>query len=166
MAAASIWGVTPRESIEAECARRGRTAVVEGCVKLLRGARVDDALVYALAGPPAAAVLAGRDKPYWFRVWGARGLLWAWDGAAADGTATTEPSASAADTAALTAAFTDAVTAALSDEHWRVREMAAKVVAAHAVDKALSAVSARADDPNPRVRAAAARALVALASSH
>lgn len=147
MAATSIWGVSPRDSIEAECARRGRGAVVAGCVTLLRGGRVDDGLVYALAGPAAESVLAGRDKPYWFRVWGARGLLWAWGGGAPD------------DVAA-------AVTAAVADEHWRVREMAAKVVAAHAVDEALSAVSAAAEhDDNVRVRAAATRALHALTTA-
>jgi hypothetical protein len=30
------WGVTPRASIEAECARRGRDAVVADCRELLR----------------------------------------------------------------------------------------------------------------------------------
>ncbi len=111
-----------------------------GCVLLISREDVDPALLVALAGPAAAAhFLDGqpRDDVYWLRVWGARGLLWAWE-----------------DTAF------DAVILALQDEAWRVREMAAKVVARHLVDDALPAVDALRNDPVPRVRAAAARAVV------
>ena len=30
-----IWELTPRQSVEAECQRRGKPAVVDGCVALL-----------------------------------------------------------------------------------------------------------------------------------
>ncbi len=43
--------------------------------------------------------------------------------------------------------------------------MAAKVVAAHRVGRALDAVAALRDDPIPRVRAAAERAVVLLTAS-
>ncbi len=95
-----------------------------------------------LGGVHAEAVLAGRDKPYWLRVWAARGLLWAYD--------------DVAEAALITA---------LSDEHWRVREMACKVVARHTVSAAFDAVSRRSADEVPRVRAAAARALSRLAEA-
>jgi hypothetical protein len=36
---------TPRLSIEAECGRRGKPALVEGCIALLARRPVDDALV-------------------------------------------------------------------------------------------------------------------------
>jgi hypothetical protein len=51
----------------------------------------------------------------------------------------------------------------MADEHWRVREMAAKVAARHLVDEATTALADLRDDSVPRVRAAAERALVRLA---
>ena len=134
---------TPRLSIEAECGRRGTPALVEGCIALLAQQPVDDELVIALGGEHAAVVLdSGPESQYWLRVWAARGLLWAWDPAAAP-----------------------AIIAALEDEHWRVREMAAKVVARHGVDEAFEAVSALSGDPVPRVVEAAARAVRMLIES-
>jgi hypothetical protein len=87
-------------------------------------------------------VLAGRDggpHGYWPRVWAARGLLHAWDDQA-----------------------TAAIIAATGDDAWRVREMTAKVVARHRIGDALPAVTALRDDPVPRVRAAAGRAVTAI----
>jgi HEAT repeat protein len=69
-------------------------------------------------------------------------LLWAWDDVA-------QP----------------AVLTALRDDAWRVREMAAKVVARHRLDAALSCVADLQEDPTPRVRAAAARALMRLTAA-
>jgi HEAT repeats len=57
------------------------------------------------------------------------------------------------------------VIAALGDDHWRVREMACKVIARHQVGDALPAVARLRDDPVPRVRAAAARAVVHLTTA-
>jgi hypothetical protein len=138
---------TPRERIEAECGRRGRRALVAGCVALLEGhsGDVDDGLVVALGGAHGELALSGAEggkEGYWPRVWAARGLLHAWDDAA-----------------------TAAIIAATSDEAWRVREMAAKVIARHRVGDALTAVAALRDDPVPRVRAAAGRAVLRLAAS-
>lgn len=144
MPAGPHWELTPRRSIEAECARRGRDAVVAGCVELIAGGRADPGLLLALAGPAARPFLDGadRDDRYWLRVWGTRGLLWAWrDGAVG---------------------AVGALRTALADEAWRVREMAAKVVARHLVGDALGEVAALRDDPVPRVRAAADRAVAAL----
>jgi hypothetical protein len=145
MPARSGWELTPRQSVEIECARRGREQVVDGCVALLRGRDVDDTLIVALGGPVARVVL--HDGPlqrnqYWRRVWGARGLLHAWDGRA-----------------------DSAIVEAMTDEHWRVREMAAKVVARHKVGAALDAVAALRGDPVPRVRAAAERAVLAITAA-
>ena len=136
--------LTPQQRIDAECARRGTDTLVGGCVTLLYGryAEVDDDLVIALGGVHGQNVLDGADGGkggYWPRVWAARGLLHAWD-----------------DTA------TDAIIQATDDEAWRVREMAGKVVARHRVGDALDAVAGLRDDPVPRVRAAAQRAVVAL----
>jgi hypothetical protein len=142
MAATSGWELTPRQSIELECARRGRDQFVAGCIALLTGQEVDDNLIIALGGPSAMIVL--HDGPrqrnqYWRRVWAARGLLHLWDASAEA-----------------------AIIAATTDQHWRVREMAAKVIASHAVDVGLEAVAALRADPVPRVRAAAERATARL----
>jgi hypothetical protein len=53
----------------------------------------------------------------------------------------------------------------LQDTEWRVREMAAKVVARHLVGDALPTVTVLRDDPTPRVRAAAHRAVLALTAA-
>jgi HEAT repeat protein len=138
VATKSHWGLTPRESIEAECARRGTSEVVAGCIRLVRQQDVDAALIMALGGPGAGKFLDGRPHVdrYWLRVWGLRGLLWSWDESAAP-----------------------AVQAALADESWRVREMAAKVIAKRSIGDAMSAVVQLRQDPVVRVRAAAERAV-------
>ena len=76
---------------------------------------------------------------YWLRVWAARGLLWAWDDSARP-----------------------AVLRALDDESWRVREMAVKVLARHAVVEAVEPEARLRRDQSKRVRVAAERALVSL----
>jgi hypothetical protein len=137
--------LTPRQSVELECARRGESAVVAGCVALLRGQDVDDGLLFALGGPVASIVIYDSPRQlnqYWRRVWGARGLLYAWMPEAAG-----------------------AVIAALSDEHWRVREMATKVITKRKIGDALYEVTTLREDPVPRVRAAAERATVVLTAA-
>ncbi|MGH3645974.1 MAG: HEAT repeat domain-containing protein [Micromonosporaceae bacterium] len=142
MTAHSHWGITPRQSIEAECVRRGREGVVGGCARLILGDEADPELVLALAGPGARRVLDSgprADLRYWLRVWGTRGLLWVWEDSA-----------------------TGALNAALNDPAWRVREMAAKVVARHLLGDALPVVAELRDDPVPRVREAAERTIARL----
>jgi HEAT repeat protein len=142
----ALWRLTPRQSVAAECERRGKVAVVAGCMDLLKGRQdTDDALLIALAGPAAEAVLngsAGGKEGYWPRVWAARGLLHAWDDRA-----------------------TVVIIQATADDAWRVREMAARVIARHRVAEAFPAVSRLRTDPVPRVRAAAERAVVLLTAS-
>lgn len=139
MVANSIWGVTPRVSIEAECRRRGKASLVSGCLAQL-GGEVEPELLRALAGPAGEKFLDGAEHSdtYWLRVWALRGIGWAWDPSAA-------PS----------------VSACLRDPHWRVREMALKVVARHLLDETMSVARLR-DDPVLRVRRAAERALDSL----
>ncbi|HSZ38639.1 MAG TPA: hypothetical protein VK817_01640 [Trebonia sp.] len=134
----------PKERVLAECARRGRDALVAGCIALIEGRydEVDDGLVVVLGGEHGRGVLDGYNggkSGYWPRVWAARGLLHAWDDAA-----------------------TDAIITATADPAWRVREMAGKVAARHRVGTALAAVAALRADKVERVRAAAERAVVTL----
>ena len=131
----------PKLRIALECDRHGPGPLVTACVALLEGrhAEVSDTMITLLGGDSARTVLdgnAGGRDGYWPRVWGARGLLHAWDPAA-----------------------TSAIIDATHDEAWRVREMAAKVIARHRVGDALDAVAALGSDPVSRVRAAAARAV-------
>lgn len=142
----AIWRLTPRQSIAAECQRRGKPALVSGCIDVLQGRHdVDDALLLALGGPPAQAVLtgqAGGKTGYWPRVWAARGLLHTWDNRA-----------------------TAAIIQATTDDAWRVREMAAKVIARHRIADAFAAAAGLRNDQLPRARAAAERAIVILTAS-
>jgi HEAT repeats len=141
MGTSSHWPKTPRQSVAEECARRGVTSVVAGCVALLDVRPFDDDLIIALGGPPADWVRTGEPSGprYWLRVWALRGLLYAWDDSA-------EP----------------AVLNALGDDAWRVREMALKVVARHRLKAASQQVVELRSDPSTRVGAAAARASRAL----
>jgi hypothetical protein len=140
----SQWGVTPRQSIEAECGRRGTDGVLDGCLRLLETGSTDAALLLALAGPGGQKFLDGGEHAdtYWLRVWALRGLLWVWDDRA-----------------------TRALRVALADEHWRVREMALKVVARHRLDEAFEAALPLRDDPVPRVRLASQRAILRLTAA-
>lgn len=115
--------------------------MVDGCARLIMGDSSDRALIQALGGPAAEKFFDGgeHEDVYWFRVWGARGLLWAWDDNAMD-----------------------AVLAALDDESWRVREMGLKVVARHLLGDALPAAAGLREDSVHRVRSAAHRAVVLL----
>jgi hypothetical protein len=131
----------PRERIARLRLRLGERAVVAGCVAMLGGNDADPEVVDALGGRHANRVIDRTPGEYWGRVWGARGLLYVWDDAA-------------------TPALADAV----RDEHWRVREMVAKVVAKRRVDELAGDVATLRGDEVPRVRAAAERALVALAT--
>lgn len=117
--------------------------LVRGCIEILTGSAIDEELVMVLAGPAAQQVLNGYEggpEGYWPRVWAARGLLHVWDELAAP-----------------------AIVQATLDMSWRVREMAAKVIGRHAVGDGLHALVTLQTDPVPRVRAAAARGIEALA---
>ena len=139
------WDMTPRQSVEQECARRGEADVAAACMVLLAGGDVDRPFIFAIGGPAAESVLGPhprQDQRYFLRVWAARALLYAWD--------------ESAQAAVLTA---------LADESWRVREMAAKVVAKRVLGDALPIVAGMNDDPVPRVRVAAARATAILTAA-
>ncbi len=143
MSTGSRQDTTPRERIEAECRRRGTHAVVAGCLALLGGDGHDMQLLNVLGGAGAEHLMSGRshaDVQMWQRIWATRGLLWTCDDSARE-----------------------ALRAALTDYSWRVREMAAKVVARHLIGDLVADVAAMRDDPVPRVRQAAARALSRIA---
>jgi hypothetical protein len=151
VASRNLSSLVPQLSIEAACARRGRQAVIDRCAGLVTEGETrsdyksDAELIEALGGPRARAVLDAGVRPdqrYWIRVWAMRGLLWAWEDNAFE-----------------------SVLVGLADPAWRVREMSAKVVARHRLGEALPVVAELRDDPVPRVRAAATRAVAGLTAS-
>lgn len=144
MTSRSKWGVSPGESVKRECAIRGQDAVISGCIALLEGRDADPELIYALGGPPARwAVNGGVSGPaYWLKVWAARGLLYEYDATAAP-----------------------TIMNALSDEQWRVREMAAKVCGRQRIEEALPQLSGLAHDLRPRVQRAAERAVARITNA-
>ena len=130
---------TPRVRIEAACQRLGRDEVIRRCAALLCGAEDDVEFIVALGGAPAHRLLASgipRGQEYWLRVWAARGLLWAGVGAA-----------------------TGELRTALDDDHWRVREMACRVVARQRVADLADEVISLERDGNVRVAQTAGRAV-------
>lgn len=121
----------------------GIHTVIDTCLALIEGHDDYDLLAMPLGYLGGAAArgqlergeLARRGQDHWPRTWGARGLIYAWLPYAAPG-----------------------VVRSLADPHWRVREMAAKVVLRHHVDEATGALLPLVSDGTVRVQVAAIRA--------
>ena len=131
---------SPRLRVSGACSRLGTAEVVKRCVAMLNGGCDDTEFILLLGGTPARRFVTDgvpETQAYWLRVWAARGLLWAGPGET-----------------------TDALRGALSDESWRVREMACKVVARHSLGDLLDDVAELESDAVARVRQAAQRAVV------
>jgi len=135
----------PQQWVSEACARDGVDGVMVACAALLTGADPDDVgleLDHLGGVGSTRMVRESAAAGYWPRVWAARALRYAWE----DGT----PATATAESALVTG---------LADEHWRVREMCAKVVALHEIGAAGDALAPMVDDDVPRVRAAALDAL-------
>jgi hypothetical protein len=131
--------VGPQVLLTFLAAEIGEVEAAQACADLLAADDPHDEseILLFLGGPGGRSVLdGGRWKPYWARVWGARGLLYVWTEAAAP-----------------------VVVRRLTDEHWRVAEMCVKVAAKREIGEAGPAVAALAAHELPRVRAAVVRAL-------
>lgn len=128
------------QRIEAAAAHWSEREVVDRALALIGGLSAGDEFLLIVGGRHAEGVLAGAPVLYWPELWGTRALLYVWD-----------------DSAAV------AVSAALTNQAWRVREMAARVAAVRDLPVAETLRALLTDDV-PRVRAAAARALGALGS--
>lgn len=135
---------TPREHWAAVERQHGVARTVRWCAELLTGAvtaEESEHPAFDALGREGylERILAGNAPDYWIRVWAARGLLYVWEESAA-------PS----------------VVAGLSDEHWRVREMCAKVCRLRGLGQAADDLASLITDAVPRVRLAATRALAEL----
>jgi HEAT repeat protein len=135
----------PEERVRLLVDRIGSAPFARWCADLLAG-RVahddpDEPSLLWLGGHHGVELLALDDlaaspHAYWPPVWAARGLLHVWDPLAAT-----------------------AIVEALGHDHWRVREMAAKVVRRWELGDAADALTPLLSDAVPRVRLAAVRAL-------
>ena len=121
--------------LAAAVAEFGEDAVVLRSLSLLAGNNEGEDFLLYVGGEHARGILEGAPVLYWPELWGTRALLYVWNDSAVA-----------------------AVTAALENQAWRVREMAARVAAARglAVEGVLTGLLT---DDVARVRAAAARAL-------
>ncbi len=122
-------------------AELGEPTVVLRALSLIAGNNEGEEFLLVVGGEHARGILDGAPVLYWPELWGTRALLYVWN-----------------DSAVI------AVTAALHNQAWRVREMAARVAAARGLDVAPILVGMLGDE-TPRVRAAAARALGALGTA-
>ncbi|QGN32540.1 HEAT repeat domain-containing protein [Microlunatus sp. Gsoil 973] len=135
---------TPREHWADVADQYGVARTVGWCTDLLTGAvTIEDPENPAFnalgSGGHLQRILDGGSPDYWIRVWAARGLLYVWDDMAVA-----------------------AVVAGLADEHWRVREMCAKVCRSRGLGEAGDDLDSLVADEVPRVRQAAVRALAGL----
>ncbi len=128
------------QRIAAAVAELGESAVARRAISLIAGNNEGEEFLLVVGGEHAQGILDGAPVLYWPELWGTRALLYVWDVSA-----------------------TEAVTAALHNQAWRVREMAARVAAVRALEVAPALVGMLVDE-TPRVRSAAARALGALGS--
>ena len=126
--------------IAAAVAQQGEATVVLRALSLIAGNNEGEEFLLVVGGEHARGILEGAPVLYWPELWGTRALLYVWNDSAIE-----------------------AVTAALHNQAWRVREMAARVAAARGLDVVPALVGMLADE-TARVRAAAARALGVLGS--
>lgn len=133
----------PRVLIGLAVQRWGERGLMDRCVRLYREMSWG-------AEPELMSYLAGRKgtkwvelgfgvQSYFVRTWALRAMLYGWDESASP-----------------------TVIKALDDEHWRPREMALKVIARRLTAGDVAAVERLSEDPVPRVRVAALRALTQL----
>lgn len=126
------------QRIAAAVEQQGESVVVTRALSLMEGNNEGESFLLLVGGEHAQGILDGAPPLYWPELWGIRALLYVWDDSAAS-----------------------AVVGALSNPAWRVREMAARVIAARDLP-ARSELTTVVADETPRVRIAAARALGAV----
>lgn len=161
------------ELIEELAARLGRPEFTRVCVSLLEGAPREEHLdaLPSLTGHDWSEGEPVREQAswpdYWLRTWGARGLLHVWDDAAT-GTVVTGLSDEHWRPAEMCLKVTarhdvtgagDGAAALAGHELPRVRAAAMRALAVVGDTEHVDVVAQAADDPDPAVRKAAARAL-------
>lgn len=123
------------QRLAAAVERYGQPEFVDRALNLIKGYDEGDDLLLFVGGDHAQGILDGAPVLYWPELWGTRALLYVWDESAAP-----------------------AVIGTLGNPAWRVREMGARVVAAHELP-ATSELAGLLGDSVARVRSAAAKSL-------
>jgi HEAT repeats len=135
--------MSPREAVDAASRAKGERQVALWCAELITAPDWKHPVLQWIGGAGLAAYrergLDNDVNEYWLRVWGARGLLYAWTPQAAP-----------------------AVVAGLGDPAWRVREMCGKVARRRELGEAAEALARLVNDEVPRVRVAALLGLAAV----
>ncbi|RLQ81549.1 HEAT repeat domain-containing protein [Mycetocola zhadangensis] len=121
--------------------RFGEAGLVTKAIGLLEGRNEGDDVLLYVGGRHAQGVLDGAPALYWPELWGARTLLHIWSPSA-------EP----------------AVLAGTTNQAWRVREMCLRVCAERRIGDETQFAKLTTDE-NPRVRAAAGRALAEIGTA-
>jgi hypothetical protein len=130
-----------KERLAAAVERYGESGVIARSLSLLAGNDEGEDFLLFVGGDHAQGILDGAPVLYWPELWGARARLHVWNASAAQ-----------------------EIVRATDNPAWRVREMSARVIAAHGLSAA-SELSELLSDDVPRVRVAAARALGAVGSA-
>jgi len=151
---------SPRDRVGWMVAAGRRSDLLAACVEVLdSGEPPEDAEVALVlggrhAGHELARTVPPRvDQDYWWPTWALRVLLYTWpDEPEAD-----EPEPGAGP--ASVALHESSAVTALDHDHWRVREMAATIVADRTLGAGADACARLATDETDRVRIAAVRAL-------
>lgn len=125
----------PQQRIAVAVKKYGEEDVVDGAVSLMNGNNEGEIFLLYVGGEHAQGILDGAPVLYWPELWGTRALLYVWNDSAIS-----------------------AVLGALSNPAWRVREMAARVVAARGIPAADELLDLLRDE-TPRVRIAGAKTL-------
>lgn len=131
---------SPGDRIALAVERFGEREVSDRAAALLSGTNEGEEFLLWVGGRHAQGILDGAPALYWPEVWGARTLLYAWDGPAAE-----------------------VVRAGLANQAWRVREMCCRVVVVRDLPFGGELIPLLRDE-SARVRANAARALGAVGS--
>ena len=126
---------SPADRIALAVETLGEADVIDRAKALLAGLNAGEEFLLWVGGTHAQGILDGAPALYWPEVWGARAFLTVWNESAAPG-----------------------IEAALTNQAWRVREMACRVVVARSLPFA-ETLRPLLEDEVARVRAAAARAL-------
>ncbi|MCU1404763.1 MAG: repeat protein [Glaciihabitans sp.] len=129
---------SPADRIAAAVNLYGERDTVDRAAALIGGANAGEDFLLFVGGKHAQGILDGAPALYWPELWGTRALMYVWHESASM-----------------------AVRSALTNQAWRVREMAAKVVALRELPF-IENLLPMLDDEVGRVRAAAARAIGAV----
>ena len=127
--------------IDLAVTRFGEAGLVTKAIGLLDGRNEGDDVLLYVGGRHAQGVLDGAPALYWPELWGARALLHVWNDSAEQ-----------------------AVLRGTTNQAWRVREMCLRVSAERRIGDE-SQIARLTTDENPRVRAAAARALAVIGTT-